>query len=109
MLFANNKARLFWHEADGFSSKRFSSGGAKPQKTYSPRETEQLVADLKNVHTEYWQKNYSAEEYGVSEYDATHWRLFLRYKGSRVVFYSGYDIYPETWEAFRALFKFELS
>lgn len=94
LLFIDNRAFLF--------SGRFMPE-ARSQKRYTIRETERLIADWNNIHTEYWKFEYPQDS-DMIICDGTQWSMYVRHEGSRGLIYGGDNTYPESWDALLALF-----
>ena len=94
LLFADKRAYLLMGK---------SLGPLRLQRRYSMRDTEKLLAAWNNLHVEYWKSSYP-QEGDMQICDGTQWSLAVRHEGSRGMFFSGDNTYPESWDALLALF-----
>ncbi|MGB4587815.1 MAG: ADP-ribosylglycohydrolase family protein [Clostridiaceae bacterium] len=94
LLFSNKKAFLFSEEY---------MLEVPPHKRYSIEETEELLSDWKNIHTEYWRFEYPQDPH-LMICDGTQWSLFVRNEGSLGLIYGGDNHYPENFQALLAFF-----
>ncbi len=78
-----------------------------PLERYSIKETEKLLKDWKELHTENWLPYYPQPLYEFVT-DCTSWLLLVKQRGGRGKMCGGYRTYPENWKEFAGFIGIEV-
>ena len=92
--------------ADGAElSQAHTLGDSEPHdtQTFSQAEAGQLRERFANIHTEYWNADYS----NLQIMDGTQWTLSVHYADGYVIEYFGSNAYPENWNELLCFFGIE--